>query len=123
MHGGRVFWALDNVNAELDSLRAGNGTQLTFPKKLNLDDILFKYGIRVNYNLIADLNSAEIPITAGGADGQAQIQLVPWLFYPVFIPTSRQVINAAGKMIFCDMPSSVFTLRLVGSMPRADSFW
>ena len=87
MHGGRVFWALDNVSAELDSLRGG-GTQYTFPKDLNLDDILFKYGVRVNYDLIADMNCAQIPIRVGSVGGQAQMQLVPWLFYPIFVPTS-----------------------------------
>ncbi len=87
MHGGRVFWALDNVSAELDSLR-GRGTQYTFPKDLNLDDILFKYGVRVNYDLIADMNCAQIPIRVGSVGGQAQMQLVPWLFYPIFVPTS-----------------------------------
>ncbi len=87
MHGGRVLWALDQVNAELDSLR-GKGDQLTFPKKLNLDDILFKYGVRINYDLIADMNCVEIPIRVGDVGGQGQIQLLPWLFYPVFVPTS-----------------------------------
>lgn len=114
MHGGRVFWALDNVNAELDSLRAGNGTQLTFPKKLNLDDILFKYGIRVNYNLIADLNSAQIPITAGGADGQAQIQLVPWLFYPIFIPTSQHPVVKNLDGIRSEFANTIDTIAVKG---------
>ncbi|WP_026896715.1 gliding motility-associated ABC transporter substrate-binding protein GldG [Daejeonella oryzae] len=87
MRGGRVFWAIDQVNAELDSLR-GAGEQLAFPKKLNLDDILFKYGARINYNLIADLNCVQVPVNVGNVAGQEQIQLLPWLFYPIFIPTS-----------------------------------
>ncbi|MEO8794828.1 MAG: gliding motility-associated ABC transporter substrate-binding protein GldG [Daejeonella sp.] len=88
MNGGRVFWAIDQVNAELDSLR-GAGEQLAFPKKLNLDDILFKYGARINYNLVADMNCVQIPVNVGKVAGQGQIQLVPWLFYPIFIPTSK----------------------------------
>jgi len=87
MNGGRIIWAIDQVNAELDSLR-GQTEQLAFPKKLNLDDILFKYGIRLNYNLLADMNCAQIPLNVGNIGGQAQIQLLPWLFYPVFIPNS-----------------------------------
>ena len=55
MKGGSVFWAVDNVSAELDSLRK-MGSQLAFAKKLNLDDMLFKYGVRINYDLIADMN-------------------------------------------------------------------
>ena len=87
MKGGRVIWAIDQVNAELDSLR-GAGEQLAFPKKLNLDDILFKYGIRINYDLVADMNCAQVPVSVGNVGGQSQIQLLPWLFYPVFMPTA-----------------------------------
>jgi len=87
MHGGRVFWAIDNVSADLDSLRDG-GKQYAFGKSLNLDDLLFKYGIRINADLIADMNCAQIPIRVGSIGGQAQLQLVPWLFYPIFVPIS-----------------------------------
>ena len=87
MNGGRIIWALDQVNAELDSLR-GQTEQLAFPKKLDLDDMLFKYGVRLNYNLLADMNCAQIPLNVGDIGGQAQIQLLPWLFYPIFVPNS-----------------------------------
>lgn len=87
MKGGRVLWAIDQVNAELDSLR-GAGEQLAFAKKLNLDDILFKYGVRMNYNLVADMNCAQVPVSVGTIAGQSQIKLLPWLFYPVFVATS-----------------------------------
>ncbi|HEY2580363.1 MAG TPA: gliding motility-associated ABC transporter substrate-binding protein GldG, partial [Mucilaginibacter sp.] len=89
MRGGRVLWAIDQVNAELDSLRGHGGEQMSFPKQLELDDQLFTYGIRINYDLIADMRCAQIPINTGGAGGQAQIQLLPWLYYPVFIPLSK----------------------------------
>ena len=84
MRGGRVIWAIDQVNAELDSLR-GKGDQLAFAKKLNLDDILFKYGIRINYDLVVDMSCAQIPINVGNIGGQSQIQMLPWLFYPLFV--------------------------------------
>lgn len=87
MRGGRIIWAIDNVNAELDSLQGMTG-QLAFPKKLNLDDMLFKYGVRINYDLIADMNCAQIPISVGNVGGQSQIQMLPWLFYPIFVPVS-----------------------------------
>ncbi|HXI01403.1 MAG TPA: gliding motility-associated ABC transporter substrate-binding protein GldG [Sphingobacteriaceae bacterium] len=87
MRGGRIIWAIDNVNAELDSLQGMTG-QLAFPKKLNLDDMLFRYGVRINYDLIADMNCAQIPISVGNVGGQSQIQMLPWLFYPIFVPVS-----------------------------------
>jgi ABC-2 type transport system permease protein len=92
MHGGRVVWTIDQVNAELDSLRGHGGEQLAFAKQLNLDDQLFRYGIRINYDLIADMNCSQIPVSTGNVGGQAQIQMLPWLFYPVFIPMSKHPV-------------------------------
>ncbi|MDR6940503.1 gliding motility-associated ABC transporter substrate-binding protein GldG [Mucilaginibacter pocheonensis] len=92
MHGGRVLWTIDQVNAELDSLRGHGGEQLAFAKQLNLDDQLFRYGIRINYDLIADMNCSQIPVSTGNVGGQAQIQMLPWLFYPVFIPMSKHPV-------------------------------
>jgi ABC-2 type transport system permease protein len=92
MHGGRVLWAIDQVSAELDSLRGHGGEQLAFNKQLNLDDQLFRYGVRINYDLIADMNCSAIPVTTGDAGGQAQIQLLQWLYYPVYLPLSKHPI-------------------------------
>ncbi|GAB3919784.1 gliding motility-associated ABC transporter substrate-binding protein GldG [Mucilaginibacter myungsuensis] len=92
MNGGRVLWAIDQVSAELDSMRGHGGEQMTFNKKLNLDDQLFTYGIRINYDLIMDMTCAQIPITTGSAGGSPQIQNLPWLFYPLWIPESKHPI-------------------------------
>ena len=92
MRGGRVLWAIDQVSAELDSLKGHGGEQLAFNKELNLDDQLFSYGVRLNYDLVADMNCSEIPVTTGNIGGQAQIQLLRWLFYPIFIPLSKHPI-------------------------------
>ncbi|SDQ00189.1 protein involved in gliding motility GldG [Mucilaginibacter sp. OK268] len=92
MHGGRVLWTIDQVSAELDSLRGHGGEQLAFAKQLNLDDQLFRYGVRINYDLIADMNCSQIPVSTGSVGGQAQIQMLPWLFYPIFIPLSKHPV-------------------------------
>jgi len=92
MQGGRVLWTIDQVSAELDSMRGHGGEQLAFNKQLNLDDQLFVYGVRINYDLIADINSSQIPVATGRVGGQAQIQMVPWLFYPIFMPLSKNPI-------------------------------
>jgi ABC-2 type transport system permease protein len=92
MRGGRVLWAIDQVNAELDSLKGHGGEQLAFNKQLNLDDQLFGYGVRINYDLIADMNAMQIPVNTGDAGGQPQIQMLPWLFYPVYVPLSKHPI-------------------------------
>jgi ABC-2 type transport system permease protein len=106
MNGGSLIWSLDQVNAELDSLR-GAGEQLAFPKKLDLDDILFKYGVRLNYDLIADMNAAQIPLNVGDVGGQSQIQLLPWLFYPVFVPVSAHPLVKNLDGIRSEFPGTI----------------
>lgn len=106
MNGGSLIWSIDQVNAELDSLR-GAGEQLAFPKKLDLDDILFKYGVRLNYDLIADMNAAQIPLNVGDVGGQSQIQLLPWLFYPVFVPVSTHPLVKNIDGIRSEFPGTI----------------
>lgn len=89
MRGGKIIWTIDQVNADLENMRnSAGGEQLAFQNKLNLDDQLFTYGVRINYDLVGDMNSAQIPVSVGEVGGQAQIQLVPWLFYPIIMPIS-----------------------------------
>ncbi|MEO6150842.1 MAG: gliding motility-associated ABC transporter substrate-binding protein GldG [Mucilaginibacter sp.] len=114
MQGGRVLWSIDQVNAELDSLRGKGGQQLAFPKKLNIDDQLFRYGIRINYDLLADMSCSQIPVAAGNVGGQAQIQMAPWLFYPVFIPLSKHPVVKNIDGIRGQFVSTIDTLETKG---------
>lgn len=112
MRGGKVVWTIDQVNAELDSLRGHGGEEMAFPKQLNLDDQLFVYGVRINYDLIADLNSNQIPVSTGNIGGQAQIQLVPWLFYPILIPLSKHPVVKNLDGISTEFVSTIDTLAI-----------
>lgn len=114
MHGGKVLWTIDQVSAELDSLRGHGGEQLAFPKQLNLDDQLFRYGVRINYDLIADLNCTQIPVTTGSMGGQPQIQMVPWLFYPLLMPISKHPIVKNLDGIATQFVSTIDTLHVKG---------
>jgi ABC-2 type transport system permease protein len=113
MHGGKVIWAIDQVNADLDSLK-GAGEQLAFAKKLNLDDLLFTYGVRINYQLIADMNCAQIPLNVGNMGNQGQIELVPWLFFPVFMPLSTHPLVKNLEGIRSEFASSIDTIATTG---------
>ena len=114
MRGGKVLWSIDPVSAELDSMKGHGMEQLTFPKTLNLDDQLFTYGVRLNTDLIADLICAQIPVTTGDVGGQPQIQLLPWLFYPIFIPTSKNPIVKNLDGIRSEFASTIDTLDIKG---------
>jgi ABC-2 type transport system permease protein len=112
MNGGRVVWSIDQVSADLDSLK-GKSEQLAFNKALNLDDMLFMYGARINYNLVADANCVEIPLAMGGG-AENQIQMAPWVYYPILMPdtTSAVVKNIDG--VRSEFLSTVDTIGLKG---------
>lgn len=112
MRGGKVLWTIDPVTAELDSLRGHGGEQLAFNKQLNLDDQLFSYGVRLNFDLIADMNCAQIPINVGNVAGQRQIQLLPWLFYPILIPISKHPLVKNLDGIRTEFVSTIDTLAI-----------
>ncbi len=114
VNGGKVFMALDQVNAELDSMQRGVGEQLAFQKNLNLDDLLFKYGVRVNYDLIGDMNCMQIPLNVGEVGGRGQIQMVPWLFYPIIMPVSLHPLVKNLEGIKTEFISTIDTIAVKG---------
>lgn len=91
MYGGRVLWLVEPVFANMDSLRYAPST-LAIPISLNLDDILFKYGARVNTDLLQDARCASIPGPSGYVGQQLQWALQPWIFFPIVIPKSEHPI-------------------------------
>ncbi|MFN2438122.1 MAG: Gldg family protein, partial [Chitinophagaceae bacterium] len=79
MNGGKVFWMIDNMYSEFDSLRNSEGF-IAFDRGLNLEDILFNYGIRINQTLLQDMQCDKLPQTS--SEGQQQ-RLVDWPFFPI----------------------------------------
>ncbi|SFG91124.1 gliding motility-associated ABC transporter substrate-binding protein GldG [Pedobacter insulae] len=112
MKGGRLVWIIDQVRANLDDLQTGT-PRLATNSQLNIDDMLFEYGVRINYNLIADLNSALIPVSSGPL-GQGQIQLVPWQYYPVLMPDSSHNVVKNIDGIRTEFASSLDTIGVPG---------
>ncbi len=93
MYGGKVVWMVDPVFASMDSLQTSDVT-MAIPMDLNLDDQLFTYGVRINSNLIQDLQAAPIPIVTGMVGNQPKTQLYPWYFFPLLTPAnSHPVVN------------------------------
>ena len=82
MRGGKVLWLLDGVNAAMDSMTADNFF-MAMPNELGVDDMLFKYGIRINADLIQDVKASRIPIVYGSLGGQPQQKLFPWFYFPL----------------------------------------
>jgi ABC-2 type transport system permease protein len=91
MRGGRVLWMVDPVFASMDSLEKYN-TTMGIVNDINLEDMLFNYGVRLNTNLVMDLNSLQIPLTTGMVGSQPQIQYFPWFFFPLLTPAGNHPI-------------------------------
>ena len=81
-NGGKTLWMIDNVQADQDSLFTG-GKMLAYPRDLNLTDLLFTYGVRINTTLIKDLYSAQIPLATGKVGNQTQFQNLDWFYHPL----------------------------------------
>jgi ABC-2 type transport system permease protein len=92
MNGGKTLWFLDGVAMDMDSLKGNVPFSMATPLDLNLTDLLFKYGVRINYDLIMDFQADQIPIIVGYQGNVPQQQLLPWLYHPIIIPKNKQSI-------------------------------
>jgi ABC-2 type transport system permease protein len=108
MHGGKVIWCIDKLYAELDSLMRSQSDFVAYDRNLNVDDILFKYGVRINGDLLQDLNCAKIPIVVGhNPDGSPQMQRFPWAYYPFVSVANNNPISKNLDRVLSIFPSSI----------------
>jgi ABC-2 type transport system permease protein len=110
MRGGKVLWLVEPVYAEMDSLRIKDRT-FALANDLNLDDMLFNYGVRLNSNLVVDMNSLPIPVVI---DQKGNQKLIPWLFFPMLVPTSAHPIVRNLSAIKTEFVSSIDTVETPG---------
>lgn len=115
MQGGKVIWFIDKLYAELDSLMRSQSDFVAFDRNLNLDDILFKYGVRINGDLLQDLNCSKIPIVIGqNPDGSPRFQRVPWPYYPFVASVNNNLISKNLDRVLTIFPSSIDTIKAPG---------
>tara|TARA_R110002051_G_scaffold107616_2_gene180507 strand:+ start:55580 stop:57274 length:1695 start_codon:yes stop_codon:yes gene_type:complete len=92
MNGGNSLWLIDAVAMETDSLRNESGQALAYSRELNLNDLFFKYGLRVNPVLVKDLYAAPMSLASG--DGtQSQYTELPWFYLPLVVSPNTHPIN------------------------------
>jgi gliding motility-associatede transport system auxiliary component len=107
MNGGKVIWLIDRLNVELDSLRRTNAyVPLDYP--LDLDDILFKYGARINPNLVLDLRCTHIPMVI---DAKGKQELFPWYYHPIAFPNTEHAVVKSLDGVNLYFPSSIDTIK------------
>ena len=115
MNGGHIIWFIDKLHAELDSLMRSKAQYTAFDRGLNLDDILFKYGVRINPDLLQDLNCSKIPIVVGkNPDGSPIMQRVPWPYYPFLSARTDNPISKNLDRVLPLFPSSIDTVKSPG---------
>ena len=123
MHGGKVIWFLDRLNAEMDSLQLKNQV-IAYDRNLNLEDLLFKYGVRINTDLLMDLQCDFLPFDV---NGNKQFEFLHWNYFPLFESKSNHVINKNVGLVAGRFVNSMDTVKsedvrktiLLSSSPNA----
>jgi gliding-associated putative ABC transporter substrate-binding component GldG len=111
INGGKTLWLIDQVNMEMDSLYNATGSTLAFPRDLNLNDMFFKYGFRINPDLVKDEQGSPIKLATGDPGSAAQFQEFNWKFAPQVYPISTHpIVKNLGGIKF-DFASGIDTLK------------
>ena len=109
MNGGRVLWFIDPVQVSIDSLSKGAST-LAFVNQHNLDDMLFRYGARLNPMLIQDLQCAVIPVNMALAGQEPKFVPAPWVYYPLLAAPTNHPVTRNLNLIHSQFASPVDTV-------------
>ncbi|MES2575334.1 MAG: gliding motility-associated ABC transporter substrate-binding protein GldG [Bacteroidota bacterium] len=111
INGGKTLWLVDQVNMEMDSLYNDSGATLAFPRDMNLNDMFFKYGFRINPDLVKDEHGSPIKLATGEQGSATQYQEFNWKFAPQVNPTSTHpIVKNLGGIKF-DFASGIDTLK------------
>jgi len=113
MNGGKVLWFVESVTMSMDSLSTG-GVTFALLNDVNLDDQLFKYGVRINPNVIQDVQCAVIPVNTAIAGTQPKFAPAPWLYFPLLVAPDNNPVTKNLNMIKSEFPSVIDT---VGNNP------
>jgi ABC-2 type transport system permease protein len=110
MRGGKVMFLLDQFNASKDSMRL-NG--LYIPNEINtqLDDLLFKYGARINKDLILDKECGDIVLVVGREGGRPQMDSFKWFYDPISAPNSNHPVVKGLDRVQFNFVSSIDTVK------------
>jgi ABC-2 type transport system permease protein len=112
LNGGKVLFLLDKLNADMDSV--SSPTALAVPNRLNLDDQLFKYGVRINPDLVQDQNSGLYPVITGQIGNKPQVQMLNWPFFPLINNYPDHPVTRNLDAVLTRFASSIDTVKAVG---------
>lgn len=109
MHGGKILWLLDPLNVSMDSLQTQANT-FAISNFTGVDDILFRYGVKLNTDLVTDMQCAKIPIVTGQYQNNTpQMTYYPWNFFPEISPNANHIISDKISPVKMEFTSSIDT--------------
>jgi ABC-2 type transport system permease protein len=111
MRGGKLLMFADKLEAELDSLRSMNNQVVAYDRNLALDDLLFKYGARINPDLVMDLQCDYLPFVVNGSE---QMDFLHWNYFPLFESKSNHLINKNVGLVSGKFVNSIDTVEAEG---------
>ena len=111
MYGGKVMWLIDPVLTSMDSIQMTEST-VAVENNINLQDQLFAYGVKLNTDLIMDLNALPIPVRTGQIGNQPQIDFFPWYYFPLITPIAQHPIVRNLNAVKTQFVSSLDTVRV-----------
>lgn len=110
MQGGKILWLIDGVVADISMIRDNNEFFVARKSNLNLDDQFFKYGIRINSDLIEDQRSTEIPIVTGYSNNTPVQEFFKWPYFPLLFSSNDNPLTKNLDAVKCDFVSSIDTI-------------
>jgi len=113
MRGGKLICFIDNLIAEQDSLRY-KPEIIAYDRNLNLTDLLFKYGVRINTDLVMDLQCDFMPFAVGGSADNPQYEFLHWNYYPLFESNGNHTINKNTGLVAGRFVNSIDTITAAG---------
>lgn len=106
MKGGKAMFLIDPVYADMDSLRESDQA-LSYPKRLNLEDMFFKWGFRLNTDLLMDISAVPIPIITGMVGNKPEYKYYNWPYFPMIISKNNHPIVKNIDPIKLEFVSSI----------------
>ena len=110
MNGGKLLFFQDRLDAEMDSLQIKNEV-IAYDRQLELNDLLFRYGVRMNTDLLMDLQCDYLPFDV---NGNGQFELLPWNYFPVLESKSNHPINKNVGFVSARFANSIDTVESEG---------
>ena len=113
MHGGQLIWAVDELYAEMDSLRDHQQT-IAYDRGLELEDLFFKYGVRIKQDLVLSRQCASLNMVVGSVGGKPDMQLLSWPYFPLLNGSLTHPISKNLDPVYAKFANSLDTVKAPG---------